>query len=95
MDTWIVGYIHVSKYPWIVGYLILFSIRIHGYLDISTLLDSWIIGYFNFLVSGYLARQKGLDIDVFGYPTIRISHEYFFMYCPRRLLADCLLGRLD
>jgi hypothetical protein len=58
---------------WIVGHLILFSIWIHGYLDISTLLDSWILGYLDistFLVSGYLASQKGLDIHVSGYPAI-------------------------
>ena len=70
----------VSKYPWIlghmdtwiVGYLILFSIRIHGYLDNSTLeLD-----IATFLLSRYLASQKGLDIHVSGYPIIRISHLY-------------------
>ena len=61
---WIVGYIHVSKYPWIVGYLILFSIRIHGYLNSFGQLD-----ISTFLVSGagYLASQKGLDIQPSGY----------------------------
>ena len=45
---------------WIVGYIKLFSIR-----DVSTLLDSWILGWLHistFLVSVYLASQKRLDI---------------------------------
>ena len=59
MDTWIS---QIIKYPDV-------------WMDISALLDSWIIGNFDFFkVYGYLTSQKYLDIYVSGYPTIQIPH---------------------
>ena len=63
LDTWIVGYLifYVSRYldTQILGY--------HGYLD------TWILGYSNFFRIWIMDSQKSLDIQVSGYPSIRIS----------------------
>ena len=48
----------------------------HRKFPLTLLYPGFSIGYFNFLVSGYLASQICLDIHVSGYPTIRIPHFY-------------------
>ena len=70
MDTWIVGYIHVSKYPghmdsWIFQIIYYPDTWILGYSDISAPLDSWILGYFIiFSIRTLGLSQKGLDIQI-------------------------------
>ena len=61
--------LYVSGYlnTWILGY--------HGYLD------TWILGYLNFFSIWITDSQKSLDIQVTGYPSIRIPHPY---NCPLR-----------
>ena len=55
-------------------------------------MDNWIC-ISTFLLSGYLASQKSLDIHVSGYPTIRISHLYSGGVMDR--IVSQLLAELD
>ena len=54
--------LYVSGYldTWILGY--------HGYMD------TWILGYFKFFNIWIMDSQNNLDIQVSGYPSIRIPH---------------------
>ena len=78
LDTWI---LILSNYPmfgymdsWISQFFVYPDTWIHGYLDIMDIMDTWILGYFNFFSFRIMDSQKSLDIQVSGYPTIRISH---------------------
>ena len=84
MDTWI---LILSNYPmfgymdsWISQFFVYPDTWIHGYLDIVDIMDTWILGYFNFFSFRIMDSQKSLDIQVSGYPTIRISHPYLNYY---------------
>ena len=61
---------------WISQFFVYPDTWIHGYLDIVDIMDTWILGYFNFFSFRIMDSQKSLDIQVSGYPTIRISHPY-------------------
>ena len=65
LDT---SFLYVSGYldSWILGY--------HGYLD------NWILGYFKFFRIWIMDSQNSLDIQVSGYPSIRISHLQSLFY---------------
>jgi len=63
------------------GYMDMSILYVSGYLDTWILgnhgyLDTWILGYFNFFRIWIMDSQKSLDIQVSGYPSIRIPHPY-------------------
>ena len=75
-----IGTIQLSKI-WIRGQLDISFLYVSGYLDTWILgyhgyLDNWILGYFKFFRIWITDSQNSLDIQVSGYPSIRISHPY-------------------
>ena len=71
-NVWIHGQLDISIL-YVSGYLDTWILGYHGYLD------TWIFGYFNFFSIRIMNSKKSLDIQVSGYPSIRISHPQLRM----------------